>query len=168
MVKTKHSLHFICIQEIMFLYSFILSGGGQGGTYVTAYVWSAEDNLMVLAHPFCCAGPGVDHECSGLAASAFWLATGKLILKKGFIFQYLLVVLSFLFKTLSLYIIIGSIMTFAYVYIIYFYHISPPPASTLSFSLSDFPLPETGIILQTGGGSGWGYKFGQDPTTCRN
>lgn len=46
-------------------------------------------------------------------------------------------------------------MTFAYVCINYFYHICPQ----YPLILSPIPLPETGIILQSWGGSGWGINL---------
>lgn len=46
-------------------------------------------------------------------------------------------------------------MTFAYVCINYFYHIYPQ----YPLIHSPIPLPDTGIILQSGGGSGWGINL---------
>lgn len=47
----------------------------------------------------------------------------------------------------------GSVMTFAYVCINYFYHIYPQ----YPLILSPIPLPDTGIISQRG--SGWGINL---------
>lgn len=114
--------------------------------------------MLDLVLPFCCAGPEIELEWSGLAASAFWLALGKLILRKGFIFQYLLVVLSFLFKTLSF--LHNNRFRYDICICVYNLFLITFTPSTLSFPLSD-SLPRDRNHLTDWGREWMSYTFGQ-------
>lgn len=76
MLKTKNCLYFICIQQIMFLHSYIhlfCPAWRRGGcTQVTAHVWSIEGKLLELVLPFHRVGPGEGSGQAWLRVPSGW------------------------------------------------------------------------------------------------